>query len=189
MNGEATQPQEKFLILAGLLGLAGLATALVYVLNSTPYTMVLFMAGGLLLIAVAALVFAVVIVRDIRSRLASLTSQEFPSGEIICRQGDRLEFMFVISEGEVEFTVEEEGKEEIHIGKLGPADYFGDTAILSDTPFQATARALTDVKLLAIHRRDFKSLYSHLPRLRERVHEEQERRMRMVKEALAKSSG
>ena len=189
MHHEGIQRQERFLILAGLLGLAGLATAMIYVLHSTPYTMVLFMAGGLLMIGVAALVFGVVIVRDIRSRLASLTDREVPAGEIIYRQGDPPEFMYVISEGEVAFSAEEEGKEAIEVGKLGPADYFGDMAILSDTPYQATARALSDVKLMSIHRRDFKSLYSHLPRLRERVNKEQERRMKMVEQALKQRSG
>jgi CRP-like cAMP-binding protein len=96
--------------------------------------------------------------------------------------------MYVINEGDVEFFVEEEGKKEIPIGKLGPADYFGDMAILSDTPYQASARAITDVKLMTIHRRDFKSLYAHLPRLRERVHKERERRLKMVEQALKQRS-
>ena len=94
--------------------------------------------------------------------------------------------MFVISEGEVEFAAAEEGKGEIVIGKLGPGDYFGDMAILSGNPFQATARALTDVKGLVIHRQDFASMYAHLPDLRERVQTEQQRKTRMVEERLKK---
>ncbi len=187
MKRLARQTQEKLLILAGVLGIAGLATAALYVLHSTPYTMVGFMAGGITMIGLSAAIFGIVTLRDIRSRLTSLSEQEYPAGEIICRQGEQPEFMFVISEGEVEFVVEEEGKGEIKVGKLGPADYFGDMAILSDTPFQATAQALTDVKVLVLHRHDFKSMYAHLPDLRERVQKEQQRHMKMVEESLKKA--
>jgi hypothetical protein len=180
--------QERLLILAGMLGIAGLALAALYVIHSTPYTMVGFMAGGITMIGASAVVFGLVTLRDVRYRLASLSTLEFPTGEVICRQGDQPEFMIVITEGEVEFVAEEEGKGEIKIGKLGPADYFGDMAILSDTPFQATARALTDVKGMVIHRHDFEQMYTQLPDLRERVQKEQQRKTKMVEETLKQKS-
>ena len=143
MRRVSRKNQERLLILAGLLGIAGLSLAALYVVKSTPYTMVGFMAGGITMIVASAAIFGLVTLRDVRYRLASLSGVEFPAGKVICRQGDQPEFMFVISEGEVEFFVEEEGKGEIAIGKLGLADYFGDMAILSGTAFQATARAST----------------------------------------------
>jgi CRP-like cAMP-binding protein len=186
MRRVSKKTQEKLLILAGLLGIAGLALAALYVVESTPYTMVGFMAGGITMIGLSAAIFGLVTLRDVRYRLASLSGVEFPAGKVICRQGDQPEFMFVISEGEVEFFVEEEGKGEIEIGRLGPADYFGDMAILSGTPHQATARALTDVKGMIIHRHDFEQMYSQLPDLRERVQKEQQRKKNMVEEKLGK---
>lgn len=188
MRRVSRKNQERLLIVAGLLGIAGLALAALYVVKSTPYTMVGFMAGGITMIVASAAIFGLVTLRDVRYRLASLSSQEFPAGEIICRQGDQPEFMFVISEGEVEFVVEEEEGGAIEIGKLGPADYFGDMAILSDTPFQATARALTDGRGIVIHRHDFESMYTHLPDLRERVQKEQQRKMSIVEKTLGKTS-
>jgi len=50
-----------------------------------------------------------------------------------------------------------------------------------------TARAATDVKLMAIHRRDFRLFYSHLPELREQVHREQTRRRELIGDALEPS--
>ena len=187
MKRVSTKSQEKFLILAGVLGLAGLATALLYVLHSTPYTMVLFMTLGIAMIGAAALMFAFVIVRDIRSRLASMAEQTFEAGEVLFDQGDQPEFMYVITEGEVEFIAEEEGKEATRIGRLGAPDYFGEMSILSDTPYQATAKAFTDVKVLAIHRRDFKSMYAHLPDLKDKVRKEQERKASIVEQELGRS--
>ena len=186
MNGETTHPHSKLLILSGALALVGLSTAALYMLHSTPYTMVVFLAGGVALIGTALVVFALVIVRDLRARLGSLSNLSFQSGEVIFQQGDAPEFMYVIGEGNVEFITENEG-EETQIGKLGPADYFGDLAILSDTPYSVTARAATDVELMRIGRRDFSSLYSHLPRLREAVHEDQQRRKKMLEDASSQS--
>jgi CRP-like cAMP-binding protein len=141
-----------------------------------------------MLIGIAVLVFAFVIVSDLRARLVSLSVRCFQAGEVIFSQGDAPDFMYVISEGDVEFVIEgDEG--ESPIAKLGPADYFGDLAILSGTPYPVTARAATDVKLMPIHRRDFQSLYSHLPKLREDVHKEQQRRREMLGDVLKQSGG
>lgn len=189
MKPLTTKSLERLLILASLLGLAGLATALVYVLYSTPYTMVLFMAGGITMIVTAILILAWVIVREVRSRLDSMKSRAFEAGETLCQQGEVAEFMYVITEGEVEFLAEEEGKQAIELGRLGPSDYFGDMAILSDTPYQATARALTEVRLLAIHRRDFRSVYAHLPGLRDRVLRQQADKAKGVEIALGEGRG
>ena len=79
-----------------------------------------------------------------------------------------------------EFFAEEEGKETIRLGQLGPADSFGDMEILAGIPYHATARAMNDVKVMAIHRRDFKSMYAHLPHVRERVQKEHQRKLKIV---------
>ena len=150
--------------------------------------MVLFMMGGVSLMGLGILILAWAIVREIRSRLQTMSDRRFAAGEVIAKQGDAAEFMYVITQGEVAFVAEEGGKQAIELGQLGPSDYFGDMAILSGTPYQATARALSDVELLAIHRRDFGAMYAHLPNLRDRVNRELERKRSMAEKALAQSS-
>jgi hypothetical protein len=49
--------QEGLLVLSGVLGILGLATAALYVLHSTPYTIVAFMAGGMTMIGLSAAIF------------------------------------------------------------------------------------------------------------------------------------
>lgn len=177
------------LFVAGLMGLGGLATALLYAFHSTPYTMILFMAVGLTLLFGAALVFGLAILRDYRGRLTSLTARDLEDGEAVYRQGEEAEYMYILSEGEAEFTVLEEGKEATVLGKLGPGEYFGDMAVLRDEPYQATASAVGPAKVLLIHRDDFRSLYTHLPNLRERVKKAQERRQGMAEKALGRKLG
>jgi CRP-like cAMP-binding protein len=175
--------RRRALLLAGALALAGLITAVVYMLRSTPYTMIGFLVVGQAFIYAAIVIFAVTVVRDLRSRLDHIAAQHFKQGETIFRQGDPADCMYIISKGEVEAVHEDAEKGEVVIDRLGPEDYFGETAIFRDTPRMATLRALTDVEALVIHRSDFKSLYTHLPRLRERVHAEYERRKELVARA------
>jgi CRP-like cAMP-binding protein len=181
--------RERMLFVAGLMGLGGLATSLLYAFHSTPYTMVFFMAVGLTLIFGAALVFALAILRDYRGRLTSLTARDLQDAEVVHRQGEEAEYMYILTEGEVEFTVAEAGEDPTTLGKLGPGEYFGDMAVLRNEPYQATARAVGPVKVLLIHRDDFRSLYTHLPNLRERVRKAQAQRLAMAEKALGRKVG
>lgn len=183
--GASPYRHQKHLIAAALLALLGLLTALIYTLNSTPYTMVLFLMGGQLLLVVSLIIFVVVVVRDVRSRLESVVARRFAKDDLIFRQGDLAEYFYIISEGEVEAVREDPIKGEIVLGRLGPEEYFGEGAILTNLPYQATARAVTDVEALVIHRSDFGSFYEHLPQWRERLHAEHERRKELLEQALS----
>lgn len=181
MNTDAyPYPQRRHLTLAGILALAALSTALIYAWHSTPYTMVLFLMGGSTLLLAAIVIFGWTIWRDLRARLDSIATKQFGPGEIIFRQGDPAEHVFVITKGHVEAIYADPVKGEVILGRLGPEEYFGETAILSRLPRQATARAVDAVELLAIHRTDFLRLYASLPRLRARVEALQVQRKALV---------
>jgi CRP-like cAMP-binding protein len=164
--------------LAGLLALCALATAGIYEWHSTPHTMVLFLMGGSTLLLSAAILYGWVLWRDLRSRLQSLAPMRFAPGQQIFHQGDVAEHVFVITKGKVEAVFSDPAKGDVVLGHLGPEEFFGEAAILSRLPRQATARALDEVELLAIHRTDFLRLYGSLPRLRARI-EAQPSRHRM----------
>jgi hypothetical protein len=155
--------------LAGLLALLGVATAVVYTLRFTPYTMVLFMMGGQGLIALAAACFVGAAVWSIRARLRSIEERRFKAGEIVFKQGDYPDRLYVIGEGEVDVIRETPGEPDTVLTRLRKDQFFGEIGILSDTPRTATVRAVTDVNVLSIHRSYFSSLFSYLPMFRERV--------------------
>ena len=52
---------------------------------------------------------------------------------------------------------------------MGPGEYFGEMALLSDAPRTATVRAVTELDAIAMARADFATLYAYLPNLRENV--------------------
>ncbi len=73
----------------------------------------------------------------------------------IVREGDDGDLFYVIKSGIVE--VSRAGR---HLNTLGPSDYFGEIALLHDTPRAATCRAKTDVELYTLARERFVSAVS-----------------------------
>ncbi len=74
----------------------------------------------------------------------------YPEGEVIIREGDHGEEMFLIVEGEIEIHRESES-----LAVLKSQDYFGEMSILDDEPRSATATARADCLLLRIRQSDF----------------------------------
>jgi len=166
-------PRAKHLAFAGFLALLALATAVIYSCRSTPYTMVLFLGGGSALLLLATLLFAWTCWKDLRARLESISTKEFAAGQVIYRQGDPAEHVYVITKGKVEAIFADPTKGDVIVGRLGPDECFGESAILSRLPRQVTMRAVDQVELLIVHRTDFLRLYGSLPRLRARIQEQQ----------------
>jgi CRP-like cAMP-binding protein len=81
-------------------------------------------------------------------------------GSVIINQGDPGDSLFIIMEGRCEIVVDEAPGHSITIAFLGPGDFFGEMALLSEEPRTATARALDDCKLMILDR---KTLYATLP--------------------------
>ncbi len=63
--------------------------------------------------------------------LASLTRQQtYPSGELICREGELADKFYIIGAGEVEFTKQFTDEEERRLRTGGPGVYFGEMALV-----------------------------------------------------------
>ena len=159
----------RYLVLAGVLAMAGLLTALVYHVRFTPYTMVLFMMAGQGLILLAAACFGYAVWSGVRARLRSIVEKKFKAGETVFRQGDKADRLYVIGKGQADVIRETPGQDDVVLVRLGEGQFFGEIGILGDTPRTATVRAATDLEVLSIHRSYFTSLYSYLPMLREKV--------------------
>jgi len=80
------------------------------------------------------------------------------AGEIIVRQGAPADKMFIIVKGEVSVAREEDDGTKTELETLSDGQFFGELAILRDTPREATAKAETDVTLLAMQRDTFQKL-------------------------------
>jgi CRP/FNR family transcriptional regulator, cyclic AMP receptor protein len=85
-------------------------------------------------------------------------------GKEMTKQGSRGREFFVLLEGNAD--VKKNGR---RINTLGPGDFFGEIALVSDTPRTASVIATSSVRALVITDRSFKRLMSDSPEIQERV--------------------
>ena len=94
--------------------------------------------------------------QEVETVEAQLRTVEFAEGDVIVRQGAPADKFFIIVDGEVEVVRESEGKTR-SLGTLGRGQFFGEIAILRDTPRIATVRAVKPTTLFAMERDVFRS--------------------------------
>ena len=98
-------------------------------------------------------------------KLAKITEDlEVDEGRALTREGQSGSEFFVIIDGEV--GVSKDGQE---IRTLGPGDFFGEIALLEDTPRTATVTAKTPLRFFVLTRQAFRSLLAHQPELEQKV--------------------
>ena len=95
--------------------------------------------------------------RDAESLAAQLNTLEVGAGDVVVRQGAPADKFFIIIDGEVEVVRDDDGQERT-LATLGRGQFFGEMAILRDTPRMATVRALTPTTLFSMERDAFQNL-------------------------------
>jgi CRP-like cAMP-binding protein len=95
--------------------------------------------------------------QEVETVEAQLRTVEVAEGEVIVRQGAPADKFFIIVDGEVEVVRESDGKTR-SLGRLGRGQFFGEIAILRDTPRVATVRAVKPTTLFAMERDVFRSV-------------------------------
>ncbi len=91
--------------------------------------------------------------------------QKYKRGQLVFSEGDEGSGFYVLISGGVKiFKLSPEGKEQIlHI--MGPGEPFGEAAVFAGEPFPASARTLTESKVLFFPRRSFVDLITKNPAL------------------------
>ncbi len=117
-------------------------------------------------------------------------SSHYEAGHFVFNEGDLGTEMFVIQEGEVEIVKVIHGEEKC-LAVLSHGDFFGEMSILEDLPRTASARALTDCKLLRINGSTFDQMLRKNPEIAVRMMRKLSRRLRetdgLLREALGGS--
>jgi CRP-like cAMP-binding protein len=80
------------------------------------------------------------------------------TGQVIVRQGDEGDALFLIESGEVEVRARDDEGQETTIAKLGPGHYFGEIALVTGGPRNADVVALTPLTLLRLDRSGYELL-------------------------------
>jgi NADH dehydrogenase len=92
--------------------------------------------------------------------------EHFEPGEIIFRAGDRGDWLYIVTDGEVEVVQHEGSQAGAPAARLGPGQVFGELALVRDQSRVATARSSTSVDVIAIGRESFQTVLANFPPLR-----------------------
>jgi CRP-like cAMP-binding protein len=85
---------------------------------------------------------------------AGALGREYADQEVVCRQGERGDCMYVIQAGRAE-VLREEGGTGVVVGELTTGDVFGEMAIFEREPRSATVRVKGQARVLTLDKRAF----------------------------------
>ena len=94
------------------------------------------------------------------------TSEEFPEGKVILREGDFSNHLYAIEEGTAKAT--RDGEE---IGQLGPGDIFGEVGLLEKEKRAASIEATSRLRAIKIEHWELQRLKKKLPDVYKRIEE------------------
>jgi CRP-like cAMP-binding protein len=102
-------------------------------------------------------IFAVLSDEELRLVGEEGAEARVPRGGVSAREGDPIEHLYVLLEGELWITKKVEDGEMV-INTYTPGTFFGEVPLLAGTPFLASGRALTDCRLFLLPEATFRRL-------------------------------
>jgi ATP-binding cassette subfamily B protein len=122
---------------------------------------------------------------------ATLSTERWPAGREVFRQGDRGDKLYVIARGTVTVNLranaeKDESDEEKLMAVLEDGDYFGEIALIEDAPRTATIRTRTDCVFLTLPCDTFLNLLDSSPDLRSKFEIVSRQRRRLSQAAVSR---
>lgn len=117
-------------------------------------------------------------------KFSSDSVRTFQAGETIFSEGEDSREMFVVLEGQVEIVKKSLGGAPVRLAAISRGEFLGEMSLLESLPRSATARAVNDVKLLAIHPGGFLLKIRRDPTFAFEIMQSLSRRIRVTNDAL-----
>jgi len=114
----------------------------------------------------------------------AILGREYANGEVIVRQGEAGDCMFVIQQGEVEAFAEADGTE-LRLRVMGPNEFFGEMALFEKEIRTATIRAVGPARVLTVDKKNFLGGIHEDPSLAVRLVKTMSHRIRDLTDRLA----
>jgi CRP-like cAMP-binding protein/predicted acylesterase/phospholipase RssA len=99
-------------------------------------------------------------------------------GEVLFREGDESEALYVVRHGRLRVTVAREGEDDLVVGEVGPREAVGEMQAVAGGRRMATVRAVAPTELVEVPREAFLRLEHASPEVVERIAETIRRRLR-----------
>lgn len=94
--------------------------------------------------------------QDILNILSVATLQFFPANYLAIKEGDPGNFMCIIKKGQVEiFKGQDEINKKTNLAVLAEGDVFGEMALVSDRPRNASAKTISEAEIFILEKKDF----------------------------------
>ena len=159
---------DRLVIVAQGMALLALALCVQFLINTTGGTLFVFSTVAPVLTGMAVFILVFVAALRYRRSLHLFEIQQYEPGEVIFRQGDAGLAVYFIRKGAVEVIKDDGSKSEV-VANLTAGQYFGEMALLSNEPRNATIRTTSDTELAALGKRNFSSMLSVLPSTEEDI--------------------
>jgi CRP/FNR family transcriptional regulator, cyclic AMP receptor protein len=111
----------------------------------------------------------------------------YRDGEVIVREGDSGDCMYIVQDGRVEVLRGTDGGK-VRLAVLGPHDVFGEMALFEKEKRCATVRAVGEARILTVDRKSFLRRVHEDPSLAFRILQMMSRRIREADAEIARSS-
>ena len=96
--------------------------------------------------------------------IAQLKRRELAAGTAVFREGDPGEELFVVVSGRVTISITPAGGEPVLLSEVEAGGFFGEKALIDQSPRSADCQASLDSVLLSLHAKDLDSLLADYPR-------------------------
>ena len=104
-----------------------------------------------------------------------IAQEHYEPGQSVFHQGDLGDRIYIITNGKAEVT-QRKDEHDIHLAELGPGEFFGEMALLNKTTRNATVSCVEPLDLISIPKREFGTLATALPIIRENLEKVAEHR-------------
>jgi len=164
------------LMFAQILVLAALLLGLQFIIRTTGGS--LFLAASLApaLTIVGVVISAALLLYRYTRRHSLFLKEEYAPGEAVFKKGDNPDCAYFVVSGEAEVVVEQSGRESV-VAVLTQGEYFGEMALLSNEPRNATVRAKTPLVTEVIGKDNFLAMMRAVRSAREDVTKTMEQRL------------
>jgi CRP/FNR family cyclic AMP-dependent transcriptional regulator len=117
--------------------------------------------------------------------MESMTTSHLDRGNILFREGDQGDRLYVIGEGKIKLGLTSVDGRENLLAILGPGEMFGELSLFDPGPRTATATAIAETQLLALGHEDLDSFLLGRPAVAANLLTALARRLRRANETLA----
>ena len=94
---------------------------------------------------------------DLSQLAQRATLKRFPKNSVLVNEGDDTDSLYIIQSGRVKIYLSDEDGKELVLSLIGPGDYFGEIALLDESPRSASVMSLEECKIYVLNKSQFEA--------------------------------